>query len=388
VKIMDGPTVIRTRSRLTVLAVVATVVSACGSAAVASAPTSGAPAVPATSQATVTAQPLKPRSTSTTTVTPVASGGATLAGLPSRDRAAVAIIDTQIHEKKDLPGFFNQIAVAGGDIWLGSPAGLVRVDPADSSSKIIDTDAGAWVSGQGDALWRAAFYFDTLKRYDATTGRVTRTIDVAGPAGVLPLKSTIWLAQHNEGTVIGLDPKTGQTRVTQKVTDAGNAGPGEIVLADGALWIVVPRDGTVVKVDKDKGTVLARVDLGFHVGERLSFAGGALWANAIQWEGEAPPPQGTMIRLDPRSLAVTTVTVPAHHGLVADIEGEPWLPVGDALVLLDRTTGQPLRVVRFGIAGYDAWVVRDALAGVWVASQSDPRLVRLSAADLRPIVGK
>jgi hypothetical protein len=87
-------------------------------------------------------------------------------------------------------------------------------------------------------------------------------------------------------------------------------------------------------------------------------------------------------------LAVTTVTVPAHHGLVADIEGEPWLPVGDALVLLDRTTGQPLRVVRFGIAGYDAWVVRDALAGVWVASQSDPRLVRLSAADLRPIVGK
>jgi streptogramin lyase len=95
-----------------------------------------------------------------------------------------------------------------------------------------------------------------------------------------------------------------------------------------------------------------------------------------------------MIRLDPRSLAVTTVTVPAHHGLVADIEGEPWLPVGDALVHLDRTTGQPLRVVRFGIAGYDAWVVRDALAGVWVASQSDPRLVRLSAADLRPIVGK
>ncbi len=380
---MDGPTSSRASGRVLAGLLVVALAAGCASVAVSSPEPSIAPAVVAASPPATTVVPGTPGPTPHAATTTAATS---LVGLPTIDRAPVAVIDTRILRKDgDLAGLFNTIGVAGGEVWFGSPAGLVRLDPSANQTKVIDTDAGAWVAGMGDSVWRSAFYFNTLKRYDATTGRVALTVDVPEPGGVLPTKSTIWLSERNEGTILGLDPRTGDTRITRTITSAGHAGPGEITLAAGALWIVVPRAGTVVKVDPDDGVILATIDLGFHPGERLTYAGGALWAQATPWEGETPPQPGTLIRIDPVTQKVTTSIVPENQGLVAEVEGEAWLPVGDALVLLDRASGRPVRMVRFGLDGYQAWVVRDALAGLWVASYDDTRIVRLSPSDLRPL---
>lgn len=370
------------RTRWPVLLLVA-LLAGCGSGAqVTNAPQGGSGEPSLAPAGGVTASPAVP------TPSASVSSAALPPALPARTVKPIAVIETGLQGKQgDLAGFVNSITVAGGAIWLGSPAGLVRADPATNTASVVDTDAGANVSGLGDDVWRTAFYFNAVSRYDATSGRRTLRIDLPGALGVLATESLVWVTGHNDGMMVALDRRTGRTVSTRPLASPGNAGPGDVVSAAGALWVVVPRDRSVVKVDPLTGAVLQTIVLDLHPSEHLRFAGGALWAGALDWEGEPAPAPGTLIRIDPATGRATTSIVPEDHGEVVDVEGEPWLPAGDTMVLLDRESGRPLRAVRMGIDGYHAFTALNALAGVWVASQEDSRLVLLAPSSLRPVGG-
>ena len=61
----------------------------------------------------------------------------------------------------------NDHAVAGGSIYLGSPQGLMRIDPRSNQVSIVDHDPGSALSVLRDTLWRAAWATGDVYRYDA-----------------------------------------------------------------------------------------------------------------------------------------------------------------------------------------------------------------------------
>ena len=86
------------------------------------------------------------------------------------------VIDTGIDARQQGAGgigAFNSHAVAGGHVWLASPNGLVRLDPAEGSATLIDDERGASVAATEDGLWRAAFYENRIRALRGAVGRAT-----------------------------------------------------------------------------------------------------------------------------------------------------------------------------------------------------------------------
>jgi glutamine cyclotransferase len=143
------------------------------------------------------------------------------------------------------------------------------------------------VTFDGEHVWFAAG--DTLKALDPTTGKVTRSIEVAAHAG------TAFDGQHlfqiAEDRIQKVDPKTGRVIATIPAPAGGSSG---LAWAEGALWVGQHRNRKIHQVDPGTGAILRTI-------ESNRFVTGVSWVDGELWHGTWEGDESDVRRVDPRT---------------------------------------------------------------------------------------
>ncbi|NJD30214.1 MAG: hypothetical protein FIA92_18265 [Chloroflexi bacterium] len=209
--------------------------------------------------------------------------------------------------------------VPGDDaIWVCSSEGLVRIDPATNqvTERIAIPDISrtfyqpAFGDGAVWALGSAASVSDTVIRFEPGTGTATPFTQSAPIGGLAYGFDALWLTLTREGSVLRLDPATGETEVLA----AGLADPGPISIGSDSLWVSLradpeaqarPGDTQLARIDPTSGEVLAEFEIG-----------GSPQGGVLAWAGEG----GVLVR----STQPWLVRIDEARGEVVDaIVAEP-----------------------------------------------------------------
>ena len=203
------------------------------------------------------------------------------------------------------------------------------------------------------------------------------------PCGVLATESAVWVSLADAGTLLRLDPQTGETLGSTPLDRT----PCEILAAAGSLWVVT-QSGVVDRVDPATGAVVARIEVG-EASYEAAWAAGSVW---VSNRGS-----GTLSRIDPGTdRVVATLRLPIAHpgGLVAvgrtlwvgnDGSGETDVVVLDTATSATRRVAVGPRPAYVASAGGAVWfslVERSSVARV------DPRtrtVLGTSPAGARPV---
>ena len=216
---------------------------------------------------------------------------------------------------------------------------------------------------------------------DAATGRITRRLTAGRTPAALASAADgrLWAVDADARTLIAVVPATGEVE-----TLATGATPTEVAAGHGAIWVgdgrplpdaqfVGPVMTHVSRLDAATRTARARTRLPREgaisnaAGNRLAVSAHAVWAAA---------PAGDVVRIDPRTGAVTARAARAGALAVAAWEDEVWALRPDGLVLaLDERTGQVRRRVRLPTG--DTLRMAAGPGAAWVTVAGDTRLFRV-----------
>jgi YVTN family beta-propeller protein len=308
-------------------------------------------------------------STPRSTQPPKPTGTAATVPAFARDRFAAVI---------PVPGA-RSLAVADGKLWvLGASGTVVGIDPATNApaGKPLRVPANVEAIAVGDgALWvasaapgdLAAPGDDVVTRVDLATGRRVATITVRrGPLDVAATPGAVWVTNSGAGgdSVARIDPET--NRPAGRPVRTG-ASPQSLAVGGGSLWVANHDAGTVTRIDRASGKVVAdipvpsaphrvawgagaawvgnwhdnsisRIDpttnrvvgspipIGFRAGN-LAIGAGGVWVTS-DYREDAAPEDVVVVRIDPQvNRAVETIAVGGHPIDVAATEGAIWVSV-------------------------------------------------------------
>jgi YVTN family beta-propeller protein len=316
-----------------------------------------------------------PSSPTSTQPPPTATGaGATV---PAFDRSRFAAVIP-------LPGA-GGIAVADGVVWVQAAGTVVRIDPATNAAVgeplRVPANAEAIAVGRG-ALWAASIApgdlgtpgEDVVTRLDLATGRTVATIKVGrAPLDLAVTPEGVWVTNSGGGgdSVARIDPQT--NRLAGRPVRTG-ASPQSLAVGDGSLWVANHDAGTVTRIDRASGKVVAeipvpsephriavgaraawvgnwhdnsisRIDpqtnrvvgspipIGFRAGNLVAGAGG-VWVTS-DYRVDGAPTDVVVVRVDPQAnRAVETIAVGGHPIDVAAARGAIWVSVANPGMLL------------------------------------------------------
>jgi streptogramin lyase len=224
--------------------------------------------------------------------------------------------------------------VADDGIWVCTADALVRVDPATNeiaSSVPVKNSAPtfyqpAFGGGMVWALGSEAFVADTVIRLDPAT-KTTTPFQMSGSIGTLVYGiDALWLTIPGEGSVVRMDPVTGETRVVA----TGLPSPRVVAVSSVSLWVSLhggqednagPGDPLLARIDPASGEVLKEFDLGGNGGpqygvELWAGEGGVLVRSARPW----------LMRIDEVTdeILYTITAEPAIQGPVTFGFGSIW----------------------------------------------------------------
>jgi outer membrane protein assembly factor BamB len=134
------------------------------------------------------------------------------------------------------------------------------------------------VSYDGTHAWIATG--DKLVAVDPSTGKPTRSIDVASHAGTAFDGKHLY--QIAESRIQKLDPNTG--RVLATIPAPGNGGDSGLTWAEGTLWVGHYRERKIYQIDPDTGAILRTLESNRFV-TGVTWLDGELWHGT--WEGDA-----------------------------------------------------------------------------------------------------
>jgi streptogramin lyase len=174
-----------------------------------------------------------------------------------------------------LPDRLCQGFIASDDaLWVCAADALIRVDPA--TNKITDTVPikgvqafyrPAFGGGMVWALGSTKMMGDTVIRLDPSTLETTSFPVSGSVAGLAYGFDALWLALPGEGTVLRMDPASGETTVVA----SGLVSPRTIAVGSDSLWVSLhgsgedqaqPGDTQVARIDPTTGDVLAEIAIG------------------------------------------------------------------------------------------------------------------------------
>jgi glutamine cyclotransferase len=144
------------------------------------------------------------------------------------------------------------------------------------------------VTYDGQQLWFASG--DKLNAVDPESGKMLRSIDVAGHAG------TAFDGQHlfqiAEDRINKVDPQSG--RILATIPAPGAGGDSGLAWAEGSLWVGVYRDRKIHQIDPQTGKILRTI-------ESNRFVTGVTWIDGELWHGTWEGDESDVRRLDPKT---------------------------------------------------------------------------------------
>jgi hypothetical protein len=148
----------------------------------------------------------------------------------------------------DLAPLDHVVAAGPGFVWAlddpwGPNPGLVRIDTETNAvAPLGDAPGWPWLDYSfavaDGALWASGAQPGTIVRLDPVTGEVEGEIDVVpsqSPGPIAGGGGAVWAANRNDGTVVRYDVETGRV---QRIVVGGT--PSDLVFARGSVWVSVP----------------------------------------------------------------------------------------------------------------------------------------------------
>lgn len=156
------------------------------------------------------------------------------------------------------------LAKDGGSLLVSSfDRGFVaRFDPG--VGKVIEqVNVGgtptAVAPGPDGGIWALIFDTGELVRIEPSTFTISDRIPVgAGPMGLAFSPDTVWVANHDEGTVAEVSIPERKVINTVEV----GSGPTELLVDAGSLWVTVTDAGEVVQLSVETGEIITRTPVG------------------------------------------------------------------------------------------------------------------------------
>jgi hypothetical protein len=248
----------------------------------------------------------------------------------------------------------TQVAAGDGFVWQLARRQLIAIDPLTRRVRRrigLHQAAYALAAGYG-AVWLPSIATDTLRKFDARTGRHRWSVPVGhSPSAVAVGADSVWVASLG----------------------SWHSGKGGVVVNDGP--------GVVTRVDPTTGSVLARIDVA-RGATAIAVGDGAVWALG----GRGVRAADVLDRIDPRTnRVVAAIRVPHLPAAVAAgrryvwVVSEPHSGGGE----VTRISVHSGRAVSRWIP--HSWVpaaVTVAGGRVWIA---DPGVAQLIAVDPRTL---
>jgi glutamine cyclotransferase len=150
----------------------------------------------------------------------------------------------------------------------------------------VDNVAGITFDGQN--VWVACG--DKLNALDPSSGKVTRSLNVAAHAGTA--YDGKHLFQIAESRIQKIDPQTGNVLAT--IPAPGGGGDSGLAWAEGSLWVGQYRDKKIHQVDPETGAVLRTI-------ECSRFVTGVTWVDGQLWHGTWEGEESDLRRIDPQT---------------------------------------------------------------------------------------
>jgi outer membrane protein assembly factor BamB len=144
------------------------------------------------------------------------------------------------------------------------------------------------VTFDGQHVWIATGA--KLNAFDPVSGKIVRTIDVAGHAGTA--FDGEHLFQIVEDRIEKIDPKTG--RLVATIPSPGGGADSGLAWAEGTLWVGQYRERKIHQVDPQTGTVLRTI-------ESSRFVTGVTWTEGELWHGTWEGDESDLRRVDPQT---------------------------------------------------------------------------------------
>jgi glutamine cyclotransferase len=144
------------------------------------------------------------------------------------------------------------------------------------------------VSFDGAHVWFAAG--DKLVAFDPTSGKTTRSLDVAAHAGTA--FDGEHLFQLAEDRIQKVDPNTGKVLAT--IPAPGRGGDSGLAWAEGSLWVGQYRERKIHQIDPQTGAILRTI-------QSDRFVTGVTWVDGELWHGTREGDASDLRRVDPRT---------------------------------------------------------------------------------------
>ncbi len=265
------------------------------------------------------------------------------------------------------------LAIAGDSVWAaGVPPGIGRFTLASGRQRagVVVGDVCLAMDVGFDSLWAGDCKAKTLIRIDPKSGEITATIPLPGAplaeTSVAAGEGSVWVTVDHPARLVRIDPRTNRITTTTGVP----ALAGGLRAGLGGLWFA-SASGTVVRLDPKTGDRVAEIQAG-SVPRFTAIGGGSVWVLNQK--------DGTVSRIDPKSnKVVATITVSGQAvdgGDMAFGGGYAWARVSDALVAqVDPDTNKVIR--RFGEPAGSGSVVADDNA-VWISAHDVETIWRVA----------
>jgi len=238
------------------------------------------------------------------------------------------------------------IAVADGALWVASVAPGDLAAPGDDAVTRIDLATGRTVAtitvrrapldvaATPGAVWvtNSGGGGDNVARIDPQTNQVVGrpTVTGASPQSLAVGGGSVWVANHDAGTVTRIDRASGRVVADIPVPSA----PHRVAYGAGAAWVGNWHDNSVSRIDPTTNRVVGSpIPIGFHAGNLVVGAGG-VWVTS-DYRANAAAEDVVVVRIDPQTRrAVETIAVGGHPIDVAATEGAVWVSVADPGMVL------------------------------------------------------
>ncbi|KGN32323.1 hypothetical protein N802_18335 [Knoellia sinensis KCTC 19936] len=267
-------------------------------------------------------------------------------------------------------GVAGVLNVEGDTIWTVVDGHAVNLDArtgAQLSSFPVQGGVDR-IAVTGEWAWATGELAGVVVQYHLPDGKQGNVVPALKPVDLVIAHGSVWVSQHHEGTVLRIDPITGQTREVQ-VVKKDRAGPQSLFADDAAVYVTVPRDRALYRIDPRtgataqlRGEALAcggmekvgaviwatgcfsgqqvvgfdttsrrsagSISLGERYSEDVALVDGFLWASiAVESDvtGEMVTDRTALALLDPRSRKVVrTLELPDGGGTLAVAGGKLW----------------------------------------------------------------
>lgn len=152
----------------------------------------------------------------------------------------------------------GDLVEAAGSIWVsgcGPTPFLARVDPEGGEVEKVRT-SGLGVAELDGKVWFARSPDETgrIRRADPAALDAAESFPVPGvrgAEGVVAVGGSVWVSDERTAIVYQLDPTTGAVRAAIPMPiDPGN---GYLIEHDEAVWFIDPAQGALVRIDPDNG---------------------------------------------------------------------------------------------------------------------------------------